>query len=55
MEDKNGLAARKKKKPDGTDVWVSENGKEVAEEELHKIEDDFDDIVKCVRETVNDF
>ena len=55
MEDSNGLAARKKKKPDGTDVWVSENGKEVAEEELHKIEDDFDDIVKCVRETVNDF
>lgn len=55
MEDKNGLAARKKKKPDGTDVWVSENGKEVAEEELHKIEDDFDDIVKCVRETVKDF
>ena len=55
MEDKNGLAARKKKKPDGTDVWVSENGKEAAEEELHKIEDDFDDIVKCVRETVKDF
>ena len=55
MEDKNGLAARKKKKPDGTDVWVNENGKEVAEEELHKIEDDFDDIVKCVRETVKDF
>ena len=55
MEDSNGLAARKKKKPDGTDVWVSENGKEVSEEELHKIEDDFDDIVKCVRETVKDF
>lgn len=55
MEDKDGLAARKKKKPDGTDVWVNEAGKEVSEDLLHKIEDDFDDIAKCVRETVNDF
>ena len=55
MEDKNGLAARKKKKPDGTDVWVREDNKEVPESELHKIEDDFDDIAKCVRETVKDF
>ena len=55
MEDKNGLAARKKKKPDGTDVWVREDNKEVPESELHKIEDDFDDISKCVRETVKDF
>lgn len=31
MEDKNGLAARKKKKPDGTDVWINENGQEVDE------------------------
>ena len=55
MEDKDGLAARKKKKPDGTDVWVNEAGKEVPEDLLHKIEDDFDDIAKCVRETVDDF
>lgn len=55
MEDANGLAARKKKKPDGSDVWIREDGAEVAESELHKIEDDFDDIAKCVRETVKDF
>ena len=55
MEDKDGLAARKKTKPDGTEVWVSENNTEVDESALHKIEDDFDDIAQCVRETVNDF
>ena len=55
MEDKNGLAARKRKKPDGTDVWINENGQEVAESELHKITDDFDDIAACVRDTVKDF
>ena len=55
MEDDNGLAARKRKKPDGTDVWVNENGKEVEESTLHKITDDFDDIAECVRSTVNDF
>ena len=55
MEDKDGNASRKKKKPDGTEVWVNEKGKEVPEEDLHKITDDFDDIVDCVRSTVNDF
>ena len=55
MEDKNGLAARKKKKPDGTEVWINEKNVEVPENELHKIEDDFDSITECVRSTVNDF
>jgi hypothetical protein len=55
MEDKNGLAARKRKKPDGTDIWINEDNQEVAEAELSKITDDFDDIAKCVRETVKDF
>lgn len=54
MEDKNGLAARLRKKPDGTSVWVSEDGKEVEESDLHKITDDFDDIAQCVRDTVKD-
>ena len=54
MEDKNGLATRLKKKPDGTEAWVNENGKEVSIDDLHKIEDDFDDIVECVRSTVDD-
>lgn len=55
MEDKNGLAARKKQKPDGTDVWINEDNKEVSESELHKITDDFDEICDCVRSTVKDF
>jgi len=55
MEDKNGLAARKKKKPDGTETWVNEKNEEVPADQLHKIEDDFDAIVDCVRSTVNDF
>ena len=55
MEDKNGLASRMKKKPDGSEVWINEIGEEVSFEELHKITDDFDDITKCVRDTVNDF
>lgn len=54
MEDKNGLAARLRKKPDGTSIWVSEDGKEVEESDLHKITDDFDDIAQCVRDTVKD-
>ena len=55
MEDKNGMAARKKKKPDGTEVWVTEDRREVDESELHKIVDDFDGIAQCVRDTVKDF
>lgn len=55
MEDKDGLAARKKKKPDGTEAWINEHNEEVPEELLHKIEDDFDGIADCVRQTVNDF
>lgn len=55
MEDTNGLAARLKKKPDGTEVWLNEHNDEVPVEQLHKIEDDFDGIAECVRQTVNDF
>lgn len=55
MEDKNGFAVRKKTKVDGTYSWINERNEEIPESELHKIEDDFDDIAKCVRETVKDF
>lgn len=55
MEDANGLVARKKKKPDGTEVFINERGQEVDESTLHKITDDFDDIAECVRSTVKDF
>ena len=54
-EDKNGLACRKDKAPDGSDIWKNEAGQIVKEEDTSKITDDFDDIVKCIRETVNDF
>lgn len=55
MEDENGLAARKRRSPDGNEVWVNEANVEVKEENLHKITDDFDGIVDCVRSTVDDF
>ena len=55
MEDQNGLAARKKTLPDGSEKWVNENGQEVDESILHKITDDFDEIADCVRSTVKDF
>lgn len=55
MEDKNGLAARKKQKPDGSFAWINEHNEEINESDLHKITDDFDDIAECVRSTVNDF
>lgn len=32
MEDKDGFAARKKKKPDGLEIWVTEDGREVSED-----------------------
>lgn len=51
----NGLAARKKKRPDGTEVYVDEKGQEVDASILTKITDDFDDIAQCVRDTVKDF
>lgn len=55
MEDKNGLAVRKKKQPDGSERWFNEKNEEVPESELHKITDDIDDVVECIRSTVNDF
>ena len=55
MEDINGLAARKKQKPDGTETWINERNEEVDSKSLHKIEDDFDAVADCIRSTVNDF
>ena len=55
MEDTNGLAARKKAKPDGTEAWINEQNVEVPDSDLHKITDDFDGIADCVRSTVDDF
>lgn len=54
-EDRDGLACRKEKLPDGKEIWKNEAGQVIPEEETVKITDDFDDIVKCVRSTVNDF
>lgn len=54
-EDKDGLACRKEKLPDGKEVWKNEVGNEVPEDQISKITDDFDDIVDCVRSTVDEF
>ena len=54
-EDKDGKAVRQKIKEDGTKYWENEDGLEVNEVDTHIITDDIDDIVDCIRETVNDF
>ena len=53
-EDENGLANRLQKKPDGKEVWVNEKGEEIPEDKTKVITDDIDEILDCVRSTVND-
>jgi len=53
--DKDGKACRKRKQPDGTEKWMNELNQEVNEADLQRITDDIDDIVDCIRSTVNDF
>lgn len=53
--DSDGKATREQKQPDGTSKWINEDNQEVPYEKTTKIEDDFDQIAKCVRDTVNDF
>jgi hypothetical protein len=58
-KDKDGNACRKReeKNPDGTVTvkWFNQNNVEIPESETILIEDDFDIIIDCIRETVNDF
>ena len=53
-QDKDGKAVRLQKRPDGTEFWVNEDNKELKEEETIRITDDIDEILNCIRETVND-
>lgn len=54
-EDENGKAVRKSKNAEGKEVWLNEKKEEVSEASIKKITDDLDEIVGCIRETVNDF
>lgn len=54
-EDKNGMACRLQKNPDGTTCWINERNEVVAESDTAKITDDFDDIADMIRQTVDDF
>lgn len=53
-QDKDGRAVRKQKRPDGTEFWETEDHQELREEDTVKITDDIDEILNCIRETVND-
>lgn len=53
-EDINGKAVRKQKKEDGTEVWINEDKIEISEAETKIITDDIDEILNCIRSTVND-
>ena len=54
-EDVNGKAVRKTKKPDGTEVWVNQEKQEIPEDQTHVITDDLDEIIDCIRSTINEF
>lgn len=53
-QDANGKAVRKQTRPDGTTYWQNEQKQEVKEEEAFHITDDIDEVLSCIRETVND-
>ena len=53
--DASGKAVREVKQKDGTSKWMREDNVEVKFEDTKRITDDFDEIVDCVRSTVNDF
>lgn len=54
-QDMQGNAVREQKQPDGSSKWIREDGSEVKCEDTQRVTDDFDDIAKCVRDTVNEF
>lgn len=53
-QDTNGKAVRKQKTPDGKEVWLNEDKKEVSEADAQRITDDVDEVLECIRSTVND-
>lgn len=52
--DNDGLAVRQQQQ-NGQIVWVNEENKIIPEELTHVITDDLDEIIDCIRSTVNDF
>lgn len=58
-EDKDGFPVREHKMKDkgGNEIskWINSKNQEVKFEDTREITDDFDEIIDCVRETVNDF
>ena len=54
-EDQDGRVCRRQQLPDGKIIWVNEDNVEVPEDQTHEITDDSDEIVECIRKTVNDF
>lgn len=53
-EDANGNAVRKVKRPDGSEVWHNEKNEEVNFNDTKEITDDIDEIIECIKQTVND-
>lgn len=53
-EDANGLACRRSKRKDGSEVWLNELGAEVPSREAKPITDDMDEVLDCIRSTVDD-
>ena len=54
-KDSDGNACRKNTRPDGSEYWVSESGKELDYSETFQIYDDIDEIIDTIRSTINDF
>lgn len=53
-QDANGKACRKQKKEDGTEFWQNEDKQEVNEADIQRITDDIDEVLECIRSTVDD-
>lgn len=53
-QDANGKACRKQKRSDGTEFWQTEDKQEILENQTQKITDDIDEVLECIRSTVDD-
>ena len=54
-EDDRGKACRLTKREDGSEAWLAEDNVEVPFENTRPIEDDIDEIMDCIRSTVDQF
>ena len=53
-ETATGKACRKQKRQDGTEVWIDHDKNEIPEAETKIITDDIDDVLECIRSTIDD-